>query len=318
MTAAEFKTQIPVKPQIAFPHVLIATDFSEASQRALCSALTLAGDTAAEFSIIHVLQPDWRYATLEKPPEIDLQRVDAEQQLKSLIQNVPHRDIHIVLVRNPHVAEAVASVINESDVDLLVLGTRGRGGLSKFALGSVAEELLRLAPCPVMTFGPKADVASRLHGPGFHSILFATDFGPGSIAALPLTLALARTHQAKLILLHMIPPMPATAGSLSAYAPPAAAADELEEWETATRKRALQRLKQCLPKGTELDQAPEYVVGTDFLPEGILTAADRFKVDLIVMGANRAGAPRAAAHTPWSAVHEIVSRAACPVLTVAG
>jgi universal stress protein A len=188
MTVAEFKTQIPVEPQIAFPHVLIATDFSEASQRALCSALTLAGGTAAEFSIIHVLQPDWRYATLENPPEIDRQRVDAEPQLKSL-QDVPHRDIHIVLLRNPHVAEAVASVINESDVDLLVLGTRGRGGLSKLALGSVAEELLRLAPCPVMTFGPKADVASSLHGPGFHSILFATDCGPGSIAALPLTLA---------------------------------------------------------------------------------------------------------------------------------
>lgn len=319
MTVAEFKTQIPVQSQIAFPHVLIATDLSEASRRALCSALALAGDAAAEFSIVHVLLPDWRYTALENPPEIDLQRVDAEQRLKSLIQDVaPERDIHIVLIRSRHVAEAVASVINESDADLLVLGTRGRGGLSKLALGSVAEELLRFAPCPVMTFGPKAEVASIVRGPGFHSILFATDFGPGSTAALPLTLALARTHQAKLILLHMISPMPASTGSLSAYAPPAPAADELVKWETATRKRALQRLKLCLPAKAELDQEPEYVVGTDFLPEGILTAADRFKVDLIVMGANRAVAPRAAAHTPWSAVHEVVSSAMCPVLTVAG
>jgi nucleotide-binding universal stress UspA family protein len=76
-------------------------------------------------------------------------------------------------------------------------------------------------------------------------------------------------------------------------------------------------LKECLPAQTGLEQEAEFVVGTDFLPEGVLTAVAKFKVDLIVMGANRTVSARAAAHTPWSAVHEVVRQAPCPVLTVA-
>jgi len=212
----------------------------------------------------------------------------------------------------------VAAVIEEGAIDLLVIGTRGRGGLTKLALGSVAEELLRIAPCPVMTIGPKADIATITNGPGFHRILFATDFGKGSAKALPLALALARGQQAKLILLHMLAPMPATSASLSAYAPAGAAADEVAEWEQTSRKRCIQQLRECLPAETGLEQEPEYVVGTDFLAEGILMASGKFKVDLIVMGANRTVSAKAAAHIPWAAVHEVVRNAPCPVLTVAG
>ncbi len=112
--------------------------------------------------------------------------------------------------------------------------------------------------------------------------------------------------------------MPATSASLSAYAPATAAADELEEWEGTYRKRALAQLRECLPADTGLKQEPEFVVGTDFLAEGILTAGSKFKVDLIVMGANRTASAKVAAHIPWAAVHEVVRNATCPVLTVAG
>jgi nucleotide-binding universal stress UspA family protein len=63
---------------------------------------------------------------------------------------------------------------------------------------------------------------------------------------------------------------------------------------------------------------PEYVVRIDFLPEALLESVERYDVDLIVMGANRAAMPRAMAHIPWAALHEVVSHAPCPVLTVAG
>jgi len=319
MTFAELKTPVTPKRSAAFRHILVATDFSEASRRALCDALVLAVENHARLSVIHVLQTDWKYAALENPPELDVARIDAERRIRALVDELgPMPNVESVVVKHGPVAEAVTTVIAEGAVDLLVIGTRGRGGLQKLALGSVAEELLRVAQCPVMTIGPKADIAAITHGPGFHRILFATDFGKASAKALPLALALATAQQAKLILLHMIPPMPATTGSLSAYAPAVAAADELEEWEGASRKRALRQLRECLPAETGLDQEPEYVVGTDFLPEGILTAVSKFKVDLIVMGATRTGLARAAAHVPWAAVHEIVRNAPCPVLTVAG
>jgi nucleotide-binding universal stress UspA family protein len=216
------------------------------------------------------------------------------------------------------VSAQVLSVIEEKGIDLLVIGTRGRGGIQKLALGSVAEELLRAAPCPVMTIGPKAELPTVSHEPGFHKILFATDFGKGSKRALPLALTLAKAQQAKLILLHMIPPIPSSSASLSAYAPATAAADEVAEWEGSYRKRSIQQLRDWLPAETGLEQEPEYVVGTDFLAEGILAASSKFKVDLIVMGANRAASAKAAAHNPWAAVHEVVRDAECPVLTVVG
>jgi nucleotide-binding universal stress UspA family protein len=319
MTVAGLNTPLTSKTSAAFRYILVATDFSEASRRALCDALVLAKENSAQLSLIHVLQPDRQYGALENPPELDLERIAAEKQIKALVDELgPELKIDTTLVKHGPVAEQVAAVIEEQAIDLLVIGTRGRGGLQKLALGSVAEELLRVAPCPVMTIGPKADIATVTNGPGFHRILFATDFGKGSAKALPLALALARAQQAKLILLHMIPPMPATSASLSAYAPAVAAADELEQWEESSRKRCLKQLRECLPAETGLEQEPEYVVGTDFLAEGILTAAAKFKVDLIVMGANRTASAKAAAHIPWAAVHEVVRNAPCLVLTVAG
>jgi len=97
------------------------------------------------------------------------------------------------------VAEQVASVNEEQGIDLLVIGTRGRGGLQKLVLGSVAKELLPIAPCPVMTIGPNVDVATITRRREFRTILFATDFGKGAARALPLAVARARVQQARLI-----------------------------------------------------------------------------------------------------------------------
>lgn len=319
MTVAEFKSEVSTQSSTAFPHILVAIDFSNASRRALCQAVAMAAGNPAHFSVIHVLQPDWRYATLENPPELDLQRIDAEQRIDALLREVaPQQNVKVVVDAHGPVADAVAAVINESDVDLLVIGTRSRGGLKKVALGSVAEELLRVAPCPVMTIGPRAEIQAVPLYSKFHRVLFATDFGCGSAAALPVALAIVKAHNAGLIMLHMLSPMPAATGSLSGFAPAGPAASELKEWETAMRKLALRRLKASLPERTGLGEEPGYVVGTDFLPEGIFAAVERFHADLIVMGANRGNSARTAAHIPWSAVHEVLSRAPCPVLTVAG
>jgi nucleotide-binding universal stress UspA family protein len=316
MTVAEVNT--PLKSSttgLTFRHILVATDFSEASGRALREALTLAMVNDAQLSVIHVLQPDRTHAALESPPELDLERIDAEKQFRKLLNELKPGQKITTFVKHGSVTLQVLSLIEEQAIDLLIIGTRARGGLTKVALGSVAEELLRVAPCPVMTIGPQADFATSTTG--FHRILFATDFGKGSAKALPLALALAKAPQTQLILLHMISPVPSSSASLSAYAPATAAADEVEELEGTYRARAVKQLKDCLPADAGLAQEPKYVVGTDFLAEGILTASAKYNVDLIVMGANQTSS-KMAAHVPWSAVHEVVRDAPCPVLTVAG
>ena len=324
MSVAELNIPLETsETSAAFRHILVATDFSEPSRRALCDALLLAEENHARLSIVHVLHVDRKYGALQNPSEIDLDRIDAKKRIEALVEEFePLQKIDSTFVRRGSVAEQVRSVIEEQAIDLLVIGTHGRGGLRKLALGSVAEELLRVAPCPVMTLGPRAEINAvhhgpEFHGPGFHKILFATDFGKGSMRALPLALALARAGHAKLTLLHMMP-MPTTSTSLSAYVPAAEAANEFEQWEHTSRKRAVQELKDCLPAETGLEQEPRYVVGTEFLAEGVLTATVNYGIDLIVMGANHAASARMAAHVPWTSVHEVIRNAPCGVLTVTG
>ncbi len=317
MAVAETTIQDISKKTAVFRNILVAIDFSEASQRALSVALALSEARDAHLSAVHVVRSDWRYEMLESPPELDLERSDEQQRLNAFINELcPDKRIDATLIKSGHVAQALVSASSRSAADLLIIGTRGRGGLSKLALGSVAEELLRIAPCPVLTVGPEAEIAKARAG--IHTILFATDFGIGSTKAVPLAVALAKAEHAKLILLHMLAPIPAPSTSLSAYAPSTSAADEVQEWEQSSRRRGIRELKACLPADMALEQEPEYIVGTDFLPEGILMAGEKDNVDLIIMGANHTGSPKVAAHIPWTAVHEVVRQARCPVLTVAG
>ena len=264
------QTQIQTQKQtLVFRHILAAVDFSPAAKKALSEALALAASNDAHLSVVHVLQPDWRYEMLENPPAIDLERIDVRRRLQKFIEE-PYsgQKIESVHVEHGPIAPAIISVAAGTATDVIVVGTHGRGGISKFALGSIAEELLRMAPCPVITVGPKANNEMLKQETGLRTILFATDFGAGSAQALSLAMKLAKAHAAKLVLVHMIPPMPATSTSLSAYAPATAAADELQEWEVACKKRALRQLKDCLPPGSDLEREPEYVVATDFLRRG--------------------------------------------------
>jgi nucleotide-binding universal stress UspA family protein len=311
----ELKIEDAIPSTAIFHSILIATDFSPASHRALWGALSLAVNNDAHLSVVHVFHTDWRYEMLESPPEIDLERTDALERLAAEIRGLHcDRKIDAILTRQHPVAQAITLTAAQCQADLLVIGTRARTGLLKIALGSVAEELLRTAPCPVMSIGPKA----KPMPPVFKTILFATDFGMGSTKALPTVWRFAQAQQASLIFLHMLPLMPATSASLSAYTPAAADANDLEEWDTTMRKRSLQQLREWATAAAPLHSEPKYVVRMDLLPEGILDAAREFKADLIVMGANRKSPARVAAHLPWTAVHQVIHDALCPVLTVAG
>lgn len=318
MIVQESQTQEMLKVAPVFQRILVAVDFSDSSRRALCCALPLLTIGREQISAVHVLKADWRYEVLDSPPELGLEETDAWQRLHSAVDEIRRgKNLETILLQHGPVAQALLSFATKTETDLIILGTRGVGGFQKLTLGSVAEEVLRRAPCPVLTVGPR-NCSPNNAATGLHTILFATDFGNGSAKALPLVLKLVAVHQAKLIVLHTTPPMPAASTSLSAYAPGTIASDEVHEWEAASCRRSLQQLKQWIPQDTDLQHEPEYVVGVDFLPEGILTAATERKADLIVMGANKQGSARIAAHVPWTAVHQVLHGAPCPVLTVAG
>ncbi|HTS35958.1 MAG TPA: universal stress protein [Candidatus Solibacter sp.] len=307
------------KQSVGFKQVLIATDFSVASERALAYGVAIARRYNSALSVLHAIPQEPRPPIpLEPlPKKLNRSRFEAEVKMKQLAETARMSGInpHLLVELGP-VWDVVVGTIEREKVDLLVLGTRGRSGLPKLALGSVAEEVLRLAPCPVLTVGPH--VAGADSAPTeFHRILFATDFGPGSAKAFPYALSLAEDYQAQLVLLHMImETMPiADIGPLP-YGPSSHAADEYAQWQESIRSESVRKLRELVPANTNLVAEPVCVAGTDFVAEGIIDTAAMHGVDLIVMGANRATSPRMAAHMPWALTHEVICHAKCPVLTV--
>jgi nucleotide-binding universal stress UspA family protein len=311
------KLEEPQLQKVSFRRILFATDFSEASQRALPYAIAIARHYGSAISIVHALGREPRISVpLEATPrELDRPLIEAEREMKQLAKDVHLSEIlHSTTVAHGPVWDVLASIIQREKIDLLVVGTHGRGGVKKLVLGSVAEQVLRRALCPVLTIGKNV----ALGGLPFQSILFATDFGRPATHALPYAVSLAEEYGSELTLLHMVPPTPVLQVGLGAFAPAPYAAEELGEWQDAARKLAARKLHQLAVPETRLAHKPEYVVGSDFVPEGILEAGARCGADLIVMGANRTSSAGTTAHMPWTVAHTLVCQAACPVLTVAG
>jgi nucleotide-binding universal stress UspA family protein len=316
-------TQISDQQQnvhVGFKHVLIATDFSAVSERALSYAIPIVRRYSSTVSIVHAIQPQPRESITwdPLPRELDRRRLEAEQEMRRFGEEARIKDLnpHIWLEKG-RIWDVVSSIIQRENTDLLVLGTHGRGGLKKLALGSASEEILRLAKCPVLTIGanvPPADATKN----EFKAILFATDFGAGSDKAFPYALSLAVACQAKLILLHMVPPMPLVVTGRFDDSPGMYALPALTEWQLTMKGESLRKLRKMIPSDVKLVSEPGYVIGMDILSEGILGAAEARKVDLIVMGANRFASARMVAHIPWTVTHEVICKAKCPVLTALG
>ena len=196
-----------------------------------------------------------------------------------------------------------------------MLGTHGRGGLSKLALGSVAEEVLRLASCPVLTIGPQAILPSA-NGVQFKAVLFATDFGPACAKAFRYALFFAEDCKAQLILLHIADPIHTFNVGLEPLDQGGYLQNELAESQAEMRENSARKLWKLIPSDARLAVMPKYLVETGFQAEGILSVAAMHKADLIVMGANEVRSARLASHIPWAVTHQVLCEARCPVLTV--
>jgi nucleotide-binding universal stress UspA family protein len=310
-TLAEVQqTQVP-QPQatVSFKNILLATDFSDASEKAFNYATTIARLHGSKIYVVHVIPPEFT-SFIPEPPK-DWVRHEAEREMEDLdhrseLTSIPHE----MVLRTGSVWNVLSAEIHQQNIELVVLGTHGRGGLKKLVLGSVAEEVLRRAGCPVITVGPHTDVRSSATGE-FHTILFATDFHPASAKALEYAVLLANQSQAKLILLHLMPPAVLPGPGVTFY-------DEkiINEWQARVTANTKEKLENLLPASIKLWSEPAYVVSFDFLAEGILKVANERDADLIVMGANRPLSAKISAHALKAVSYEVICHAKCPVLTV--
>lgn len=304
---------IELKQSVTIKNILLATDFSEVSRKTIPYAAAIASGYGSKIYLVHVIPSEARMPIPMEPmpAEIDRGRLNAEVEMKAFLHRDWFRDIpHEVLLEEGPVWGVLSELIERDEIDLLVLSTHGRGGLKKIILGSVAEELFRLAPCPVLTVGP-AVPAEPQGTKEFRQILFATDFGPASLHALPYAISLANESKARLVLLHVVMPVPVLDVGPYWYA----GTDVVEQQKTA-RARNIARLKELIPAEVNLPFDPEFLVDFDFAPDAIVKIAADLQADLIVMGVNQSAWVRASAHLPWATAYDVVCHAKCPVLTV--
>jgi nucleotide-binding universal stress UspA family protein len=142
-----------------FHHVLVPLDFEDPSQEALDVALTLALTFDAKLTVLHAWDlPVYSYAGLSYlPPDVaTVVEEAAETSLASamgfVIKRLPRADS--VLVRGAAAVE-ILDATGRLKIDLIVMGTHGRRGVSRMVLGSVAEKVVRSSPVPVLTIRVK-------------------------------------------------------------------------------------------------------------------------------------------------------------------
>jgi nucleotide-binding universal stress UspA family protein len=286
---------------VRFRNILFATDFSPAAAQAIPYVKKIAKHYDADLVTLYVRAPIVNPMTEPGtwPTDIEAAKAEDDKHREEVLDTFAGIRTR-ALIEEGSIQSCLDAAIEKNHTDLVVIGTRGRTGLGKLLLGSVAEEIFRTVSCPVLTVGPHSS-AYRAAGGQFREILYATDFSPESQGAAAYAVSLAQEFQARLILLHVIPEL--EAGDL------VTATDV-----TMSSKNLLRKL---VPPEAEAWCKPEYFVERGDPAVKILEFANLRETDLIVLGVRpEKGVPGAATHLPVATAHKIVSHAACPVLTV--
>jgi nucleotide-binding universal stress UspA family protein len=286
---------------VQLTNILVGTDFSPASDRALEYALSLARRYEARIFLTHVITSD---ANVMVAPEImartyETEVCEAQRRMGEILTSGRLRDVfHETVIEHGSLWPTLEALIGKHYIDLVVVGTQGTGGLQKILLGSGAEQIFRQAKCPVLTVGPavKGETPREVE---FKNILFATDFGLGAEREAAYAFSFAQEHQANLTLLHVV-----------------ARGEDYSEEGLALKGQAVTReLEEFVPAGGELWCKTEFRMRLGKPVEEILQVAGEMKADLIVIGAKH-GKGLAAGHALRTIASRVVRGAPCPVLTV--
>lgn len=236
--------------------------------------------------------PAWPTAAASKAIERAAQK-KLDAMAEGSLAGTPHETL---LVAHPSASMGVCDVANADD--LLIVGTHGRSGLERMVIGSVAEQVIRHAPCAVLA------VRGTFEAESFPSrMLICTDFSEGAIPALAAGGAIARAFDTPATVLH--------ARSERSWRRDTEWADVDEDPELETKLHAeLDRLHaEYLPPPVR----SAFVVAKN-VPEAILKHAEREKVDLLVLATHgRTGLSRLVI---GSVAERVTRHAHCPVLVV--
>lgn len=295
------ETNVSEKFNVKLQKIMVATDFSPDSDRALGHALSLARRYSAQVFLTHIVSTD-PFTMLA--PELAARslgklRQTASQEFGEIMKSERLRNVDFALaIEEGPFWPSLESLIKKFKIDLIVAGTRGMGGVRKFVLGSKAEQIFRQASIPVMIVGPAVE-GEPFYEAEFKNILFATDFGAGAARESAYALSLAKRHDTRLNLLHVIPFLE----------------DHSETALKQAKAEAIRQMQELAPADTKNRCQPGYWVAIGDPAEEILRMALATRAGLIVMGAKEMiGLVDRLPHT--NKAYKVVCESACPVLTI--
>lgn len=285
---------VEAKARISLKNILFPTDFSERSAAALPYAAAVARHYDAKIHLAHVVISEEAVGRQAAPNQAMAQQEMARLDRCDLLNGLRYE----ALIEEGELWDVLSRMIEDRDVDFIVLGTSGGGGFKKLIVGSVADEIMREASCPVMAVGPEVPPRTELQGNMRH-ILYAADFQPWSDSALTYAVSFAEENHSQLTMVHAL---------------------DRDKMPAANRdlERFIRDLQQMLPSNANLALEPEFVVEIGAPGKIILNVAADRRCDLIVMGAREMCYGHPSVPFAWVMLHQILFAARCPVLIVHG
>ena len=292
--------------------ILFPTDFSPCAGQALRHALYLAGKYQAE---LHMLYAIVLHSEDPHDPSHHFQDIDkifaklkekAREQMVSTLSAFDDREIRVrqLQLRGISPAPVILDYAQGEDMDLIVMGTHGRRGLGHLFLGSVAEKVVRHAPCPVLTIrgveGPKPVE-------NIERILVPMDFSEHSKKALRYAVNIAKSYEARLQLLHVVEENMNPFIYLSGTVP-------LIEVRPDIKEKSREALQKYLKEIDEPEVPADIHVTMGHAASDVVSFAEKKASDLIVISTH--GLTGIDHLLMGSVTEKVVRMAPCPVFTV--
>ncbi|MBB5056319.1 nucleotide-binding universal stress UspA family protein [Granulicella aggregans] len=285
---------------LTIDRILLATDFSQASEKAAAYAVGIARRYNSSLEIANVFDPSVTasYEEAILPSMAGERKKISTDNLQNFASQMPLDGIRtsIVATEGHRPADVLLEIAGEHQADLIVAGTEAKSGLARLILGSTAEKILRGAVCPVLTVGPLARTPKA--GPlVFKTILYATDFSPEAAKAAAIALSFAQENAAHLFCCCVLNPN-----------------DEGFKTRDELQEGFLRRLKDSIPESAFDWCTPECVVEYGEAADRLLSLTQRMDADLIVLGARHSSFWLTRVEGGLTAA--LLAGANCPVLTI--
>jgi nucleotide-binding universal stress UspA family protein len=288
-------------PLAKIEKLLLSTDGSEYSEGAVREAVKLAKLTSAILTVIAVIETNPEYEALA-PDRVDKADTKTREYLDTVkkMASLDGVECETLAFHSENVFRTIVEEAEKRNVDMIVMGRRGRTGLKRLLMGSVTAKVIGHSPCDVLVVPKAAEIGCR-------KILVATDGSKYSLAAASEAIGIAKRCGAFLYVVSALPSESSPfdivhsemlKGPIEQY--------ELREAEKNVKDVMLIAEQEGIPARTIVESGPPY--------KAILEAAEKEKIDLIIMGSHgRTGMERL---LMGSVAERVVGHAACAVLIV--